>query len=111
MLYINPDLGVETKEAFLDRVGKRLTCAPHALDEIPVTHRLVVWKDNVTFTAAGVPSSERDFRDASSSEDWRATRFYVVPLTDLRGVVSKRDWIQMSGEDERIGLSHTDQPT
>lgn len=89
--YVNPRNG-ETKEEFLSRVGREI--APvSTLKDLTGEQRLVVWKNNVIFTAAGVVTGDRDLVESfQSPADHRETRYYVVPQDALRSVISEREW-------------------
>lgn len=92
--YVNPPN--ETKEAFLERVGTRIEKVS-TLREYRGERRLVVWKNNGPFTAAGVPADDRDLVEGfQTSGDWRETKYYSVPLSELQAAVTERDWARMN---------------
>lgn len=92
--YVNPPN--ETKEAFLARVGMEIPKVS-TLREYRGDRRLVVWKNNGPFTAAGVPADDRDLVEGfQTSGDWRETKYYSVPLSELQAVVTERDWARMN---------------
>lgn len=92
--YVNPPN--ESKEAFLERVGT-LTSKVSTLREYRGDRRLVIWKDNGPFTAAGVPANDRELvKDFQDPGDWRKTKYYSVPLFELQAVVTEGDWARMN---------------
>ena len=90
-IYVNPPR--EAKERFLGRVGTQLPVAPGSILEVPVGHCVVCLVDNGMWTGAGVMYSDRELaKFMPTKEDQRSRTWYAVPLTALRGTMSRADW-------------------
>lgn len=78
--YVNP--ANETKEAFLDRVGEKVT-TPMKWEDIPEGHLPVQLIDNGWMTAAAIGYSKGEFEYFQDPSDTRPKTDYLVKVEDL----------------------------
>ena len=78
--YINPEN--ETKEAFLKRVGQKVT-APMKWEDIPEGYLPVQLIDNGWMTAAAIGYSKGEFEHFQDSDATRTKTDYLVKIEDL----------------------------
>ena len=80
--YVNPK--GETKETFLTREGRKISCK-RAIAHEPGSEGCyaVCLIDNGLFTAAGIMFNKREVEDFTSPSDYRNKEFYLVSKEKL----------------------------
>lgn len=81
-LYVNPES--ETKEEFLNRVGKRVdSFKGFKWEDCPKDHLPVMFVRNPTFSAAGVAYCPRELDAFRDPTDIRDKELFLVPTREV----------------------------